>query len=103
MKKTKKKSCITKKIRIDFFLFVKKTENPDLAFQRVGSKSGTLSTDINKSKNTNYFLKLINNLALNIFVQEYKKKIHFLHNNTIGIKSISKQELIKQTNEELFQ
>jgi len=85
-----------------FFLFVKKTDNPDLSFCRCGCKSGSLSVDLNKSESCYFFLKLLNNLEVNIFVQEFKAKVHFLHNNTVGIKSVSKQELIKETNDNLF-
>ena len=88
---------IQKKLISRFFNFVKKNENPCLSFRRVGSKSGWISKDINKTQSTHYFLKLKKNISLDLFLEEYKN-VNFLHNNTVGQKSISKQELIYEIN-----
>jgi len=37
-------------------------------------------------------------IHVNTFVDEYNKKVQFDHENTVGPKSISKQELIEQLN-----
>ena len=80
------------------FTFVKKTENPDISFRRVGVNAGTIDTDIHtKSIQSHYFIKFTNNKSLD----ENKLKISnikYEFNNTVGPKSISKQELIYKFN-----
>jgi hypothetical protein len=74
--------------------FVKKNNNPTLAFRRVGSRCGEVSVIVqDKSESTHYFIKLKNCLNIVKFFDIYKK-IKFLHNNTVGQKSISQQELL---------
>ena len=74
--------------------FVKKEDNPILSFKRVGSKAGEISTIIkDKSKNSHYFIKFKNGCDIFKFNNVYKK-VKFLHNNTVGPKSISQQELL---------
>jgi hypothetical protein len=84
------------KLKPNNFTFVKKNENPDLAFRRVGGKAGNISKEIeDKSEQSHYFLKVNKN------IDEFIKKIEnikFEDNNTVGPKSISKQELIKAIN-----
>ncbi len=93
------------------FKFVKKEENPDISFRRVGVNAGTISTEIeNKNIQSHYFIKLtriksddneiietdtdkINNIIKKL------NSINFEINNTVGPKSISKQELIKKFND----
>ncbi len=81
------------------FTFVKKHNNPDISFRRVGVNAGFVCSDIyDKGEQTHYFLKfigknindeLINRLnSINFYCSEY----------TVGPKSISKQELIKEFN-----
>lgn len=81
----------------DFFTFVKKSENPSLSFKRIGSDSGRLLPDVDKNPNTHYFLKLKETVSFKWFLDRYKT-VKFLHNNTIAAKSISKTELIYETN-----
>ena len=80
------------------FRFVNKTENPDISFRRVGVNAGNVDKDIeNKSEQSHYFIKFDNEITDEIFEKissiEYETK-----NNTVGPKSISKQELIKEFN-----
>jgi len=79
------------------FHFVKKTENPDISFRRVGVNAGTIDTCCDKSIQSHYFIKFTNNrsVADNITLLS---AITFDFNNTIGPKSISKQELIHRFN-----
>ena len=82
------------------YKFVKKNDNPDISFRRIGINAGTISKNINnniidKSEQSHYFIKFINNKTINI---ENLKEIKFDFNNTVGPKSISKQELIKEFN-----
>lgn len=80
------------------FFFVKKAENPDISFRRVGVNAGKI--DVNsqeKSIQSHYFLKFKNNKSLQDNINVLSK-ISFEFNNTIGPKSISKQELIMKFN-----
>jgi hypothetical protein len=78
------------------YCFVKRDENPDYSFRRVGVNAGTISTDIHtKSIQSHYFIKL--NSVYPGFIEEFQK-IQWKHNNTVGPKSISKQELIQELN-----
>ena len=90
---------IPKKLIPINFKFVKKSENPDFSFRRVGVYAGKIDINCEKSEQSHYFIKM-----LNINKTEHNKKISLLktikydHNNTTGPKSISKQELIKEFN-----
>jgi len=73
------------------FSFVKKTEKPDLSFRRVGVNAGTFDTNVkNKSESSHYFLKTTGSFCFDGIV--------FENNNTVGPRSISKQELIRELN-----
>jgi predicted RNA methylase len=83
------------------FKFVEKEDKPDISFRRVGVNAGTISKDINnKSVQSHYFIKFTNN-NININIDKLKD-IKFENNNTVGPKSISKQELIKEFNKLLI-
>ena len=80
------------------FQFVEKTDNPDISFRRVGVNAGTI--DVNsaeKSIQSHYFIKFTNNKPLLENVARLSQIIYNF-NNTVGPKSISKQELIKEFN-----
>lgn len=81
------------------FRFVKKTDNPDLSFRRVGVNAGNVSHDINdKSEQSHYFIKLTNkNIDKNLISILNLIKFN-CSEYTVGSKSISKQELIKEFN-----
>ena len=79
------------------YKFVKKTEDPDMSFRRVGVKAGKISTNINKSEQSHYFIKFLNNLSIDENLEKIKN-ITFEDNNTVGPKSIGKQEIIKLYN-----
>lgn len=90
---------IPKIIKPKNYIFVKKEENPDISVRRVGVNAGNISKDIdNKSIQSHYFIKIIdrNNIENKI---EKLKKIKYEFNNTVGPKSLSKQELIAKYNE----
>jgi hypothetical protein len=93
--KFKRNGCI--KIIPNNYKFVKKNENPDISFRRVGSNAGNI--DINsalKNIHTHYFIKF------DTFTTNFKDKLKILEfinkNDTVGPNSISKQELIKELN-----
>jgi len=83
------------------FIFVGKTENPDISFRRVGVNAGIIDVSIdNKSIQSHYFIKFTNNKSI-IDNIDLLKLIQFNHNNTVGPRSISKPELIKEFNKVL--
>ena len=80
------------------YRFVKKEEEHDISFRRVGFKAGEISVNTeNKSIQSHYFIKFdveLTDELLGILSNiEYPCKY-----NTVGPKSISKQELIKEFN-----
>ena len=78
------------------FSFVKKNEEPDFSFRRVGVYAGKIDTFIDtQSIQSHYFIKLkkFNNNIINKLSQ-----IQFNCDNTVGPNSISKQELIIEFN-----
>jgi hypothetical protein len=92
-------ACI--KLEPHNFIFVKKTDNPSISFRRVGVNAGTIDTiSSNKSVQSHYFIKFINayDLEKNL---DLLKSIVYDSNNTVGPKSIGKQELIKEFNKVL--
>ncbi len=94
----KEKRKVPKKIMPIDFKFVKKTEEPDISFRRVGVYAGKISCDYeDKSIQSHYFIKFTNGESLNNNNKKIKNA-SFSHNNTVGPKSISKQELIKEFN-----
>jgi len=92
------KRTISKNVEPLNFIFVGKTENPDISFRRVGVNAGIIDVNIdNKSIQSHYFIKFTNNKSISDNI-ELLKVIQFNHNNTVGPRSISKQELIKEFN-----
>jgi len=81
------------------FRFVDKTENPDISFRRVGVNAGVIDTeDIDeKSVQSHYFIQFTNGKSVKRNVNRLST-ITYDFNNTVGPKSISKQELIKEFN-----
>ena len=96
-KKDETRKCV-KKIKPIHFKFVKKEDNPDISFRRVGVNAGTVMKEIeNKSVQSHYFIKFINNKT----IDENFEKLNLLKfdfNNTVGPKSISKPELTSEFN-----
>ena len=79
------------------FKFVEQNDSPDISFRRVGVNAGTISKEIdNKSFQSHYFIKF-NNKKIDDILDKLKD-VKFINNNTVGPKSISKQELIKEFN-----
>ena len=81
-----------------FVDFVKNDGNPDFTIRRVGVYAGKIDTDLNKSSQSHYFIKMKPGFDLNIFGVQFKTII-FPHDNTVGPKSISKKELIIAMNQ----
>lgn len=87
-----------KKLESNGYKFVKKEEQPDMSFRRVGINAGKIDSNIeNKSEQSHYFIKF-NNI---INDEKYKTMTNIewtCKNNTTGPRSISKQELISEFN-----
>ncbi len=80
------------------FKFVKQSESPDISFRRVGVNVGNISKEIkNKSIQSHYFIKFINELSIDDNLKKLNN-LSFEFNNTVGPKSISKQELTVKFN-----
>jgi predicted RNA methylase len=80
------------------YAFVKKTDEPHISFRRVGVNAGVIDTIIeNKSEQSHYFIKFSNGKSIEENMANIRQ-IQFNHNNTVGPKSIGKQELIKEWN-----
>lgn len=76
------------------FIFVDKTQNPDISFRRVGVNAGKIDINIlDKSTQSHYFLKFTNGKCITDNINKIST-INYNFNNTVGPKSISKQELI---------
>lgn len=89
---------VVQKVNPNNFTFTKKNDDPDISFRRVGVNAGTIDINIeNKSEQSHYFIKFNNNLTLDKNIIKLHK-IKFEFNNTVGPKSISKQELIMEFN-----
>ena len=83
------------------FEFVKKENNPDISFRRIGN-AGTISKITNdKNINSHYFIKFTNDKTVDDNIGKLKS-IHFSFNNTVAAKSISKPELISEFNKLLL-
>jgi hypothetical protein len=83
-----------------YFKFVKKYEKPDFSLRRVGINAGKIDFDIDKNEQSHYFIRLNECIDKNNFINKYKLiQKNIITNNTVGPKSINKQEFIKYTNE----
>ena len=88
------------KLNPSCYKFVEKIDNPDISFRRVGINAGDIDIDFeDKSIQSHYFIKFTSRKIEDILKK--LKKITFDFNNTVGPKSISKQELIKEFNKVL--
>lgn len=89
---------VNEKLQPINFIFVEKTENPDISFRRVGVNAGIIDEKIDeKSIQSHYFIKFTNGKTLTDNISNLSS-ICYEFNNTIGPKSISKQELIFKFN-----
>jgi hypothetical protein len=86
------------KLYPDKYSFVKKDENPDISFRRVGVNAGKIDTEIEKkSEQSHYFIKFDEPISNELF-SKLNNVVYQCKDNTVGPKSISKQELIKEFN-----
>ena len=96
----KKDICraIAEKIIPNNYKFVKKEEDHDISFRRVGVNAGYIDKETKeKSIQSHYFIKF--DIELTNELLDQLKNIHYnCKNNTCGPRSISKQELINEFN-----
>ena len=97
IKKNKKRE-VPEKLIPTKYTFVKKDKIHDISFRRVGVYAGKIDRDTShKSIQSHYFIKL--NVPLTDTLFNILSDIKYeCKNNTVGPKSISKQELIKEFN-----
>ena len=89
---------IPKKLIPIGYEFVKINENPDISFRRVGVYAGKIDNEIEtKSQQSHYFIKF-NKKLTNEKYTELSNIIYKSKDNTVGPKSISKPELMKEFN-----
>lgn len=79
------------KLTPNTFTFVKK-ETANVSIRRVGVYAGMAYMNINKSEQSHYFVYVKNPESFVNFVNNFEWE----HNNTVGPRSISKNELIKK-------
>ena len=89
---------VNEKLKPLNFIFVEQTENPEISFRRVGVNAGTIDNIIDeKSIQSHYFIKFTNGKSTTENINRLST-ITYDFNNTVGPKSISKQELISKFN-----
>ena len=89
---------LPKKLKPNNFKFVKKPESPDISFRRVGINAGKIDRDTkSKAEQSHYFIKFQSRLGKTKF-EKLNSLMYDTKDNTVGPRSISKQELIKEFN-----
>jgi hypothetical protein len=78
-----------------YFSFVKKNDKPDLSIRRIGFNAGRIDANTkDKNINSHYFIKLKKKYNKNKLINSLMKNKYNTFNNTVGPRSISKQEII---------
>ena len=90
--------AVSEKLTPVNFVFVKKTENPDISLRRVGVNAGRIDTNIDeKGIESHYFIKFTNDKSVEENIRNLSS-ITYEFNNTVGPKSLSKPEVISRFN-----
>ena len=98
MGKKDRDRVVPKKLLPNKYTFVTKDANHDISFRRVGVNAGEIDRDTDsKSIQSHYFIKFDEPLKDELF-NKLSQLTYDCKNNTVGPKSISKQELIKEFN-----
>jgi hypothetical protein len=92
--------AISEKIEPTKFTFVKQHEHPDISFRRVGVNAGVIDTVAleEKSAQSHYFIKFASDVKIKPSLLAKLRALKFAADNTVGPRSISKQELSKEFN-----
>lgn len=89
---------VNKKLEPVNFMFVEKTKHPDISVRRVGVNAGIIDEAYHeKSIQSHYFIKFTNGKSITDNINKLST-ITYDFNNTVGPRSISKQELIFKFN-----
>jgi predicted RNA methylase len=97
-RKLDEKRIVPAKLIPKNYKFIKQDEDPDISFRRVGGKAGTIDrVFLTKSPQSHYFIKFDDPLTETMF-QTLNDIVYQCKNYTVGPRSISKQELIKEFN-----
>ena len=95
--KTNKKQTYNTKTTSDLFEFAAQDE-ADIAVRRVGGRAGQVLDGLDYSKTTTYFIKITEDYDK--VVAAFKSIDRSIIDDTVGVRSISKPELIKLVEEE---
>lgn len=86
---------IQEKIEPKGYIFVKKTDDPDVSIRRVGVYAGKIDSEIEtKNVQSHYFIKFEQEVSEHMIRDLDLKSANY----TVGPKSISKSEIIKELN-----
>ena len=99
-KREEEREAIAKlELNPDIFQFVKQDEDPDISFRRVGVNAGIIDDkDLDeKSIQSHYFIKFGPTIDKKEFIEKMRQ-IQYAQDNTVGPKSIGKQEIIREIN-----
>ena len=97
--KKEDKRIVPKKLIPSKFKFVKKEEEHDISFRRVGIYAGKIDKNTeSNSIQSHYFIKFNDDVLTDELFNKLKKIHYESKDNTVAAKSISKQELIKEFN-----
>ena len=92
--KRDEKRSVKDKVEPVNFHYVKKDENPDISFRRVGVYAGKVYKEIeNKSSESHYFIKFDEDHDIDSLIEKFEETVVFEKDNTVGPRSISKNEL----------
>lgn len=98
-KQIKPRVLAIKKILLKFqFIDAKQA---DISFRRVGIYAGKIDTNLNKNVQSHYFIKFTNSDTIENNINKLSTVTFCDKDSTVGPKSISKQELIKEFNKVL--
>lgn len=96
-KDNSKKRSIPKLLMPVGFKFVKQNESPDFVIRRIGFYAGTVSKDISKNPESHLYIKADKSNPRNkAFLYNAFKNLSFTHKNTVGPRSVSKQEILQK-------
>lgn len=99
-KRDENRSTVIKEtVNPEIYQFVKRDDNPDISFRRVGVNAGVIDNKnlSEKSVESHYFIKFGQYIDKIELINKIKQ-IKYETNNTVGPKSICKQEIIREIN-----
>jgi hypothetical protein len=98
-KKERYKRALQERLTCDDFEFVSKTDNPHVAVRRVGIYAGKVSKEPqDKTVTTHYFLRFKDINRLEEQIEKLYELDYPTKNYTVGPRSISKEEIIREWN-----